>query len=189
VNRGEKDRTALVIIDMISTYRYPEAEAVAAHAEAALPGILQARDEADRSGWPVIFANDAEGGFHGSREEVWQRALGGERPDLVTPLEPRPDDSFVHKGRHSAFFQTPLDEHLWEMGVGSVVLVGQTTEQCVLYTAMDAHMRHLELTVPRDAVAGPIPALSEAALKMIETNMEGAVIETRKLRGLETSRG
>lgn len=181
MNSGGKGETALLIIDMISSYGYPDAGAVAASAEAALPGILRARDEADRRGWPVIFINDAEGGFHGSREEVWQRALEGERPDLVTPLAPRSGDSFVHKGRHSAFFQTPLDEHLWAIGVESVILTGQTTEQCVLYSAMDAHMRHLDLTVLRDSVAGRVPALGEAALEMMEMNMGGQVMESRQL--------
>jgi nicotinamidase-related amidase len=58
-----------------------------------------------------------------------------------------------------------------------VVLCGQVTEQCVLYSALDAHIRHLKVTVPRDAVAHIHQDLAEAALRMMERNM-GARITT-----------
>jgi len=38
-------------------------------------------------------------------------------------------------------------------GVDRVVLTGQVTEQCILYSALDAYIRHLEVRVPPDAVA------------------------------------
>ena len=36
-----------------------------------------------------------------------ERALAGRHPDLVEPLLPRDDDSFVIKARHSVFYSTP----------------------------------------------------------------------------------
>jgi nicotinamidase-related amidase len=60
-----------------------------------------------------------------------------------------------------------------------VVLSGQVTEQCVLYSALDAHIRHLAVTVPKDAVASIDPHLGAAALEMMERNM-GARITTAK---------
>ena len=54
---------------------------------------------------------------------------------------------------------------------------GQVTEQCILYSALDATIREYDLTVPRDAVAHIHPDLAEAALKMIELNMHGDVVD------------
>jgi nicotinamidase-related amidase len=55
--------------------------------------------------------------------------------------------------------------------VQRVVLCGQVTEQCVLYSALDAHIRHLEVVVALDAVAHIDAGLAEAALRMMERNM------------------
>jgi nicotinamidase-related amidase len=51
------------------------------------------------------------------------------------------------------------------------VLAGQVTEQCILYSALDGYIRHLEVVVPPNAVAHIFPELGEAALKMMERNM------------------
>jgi nicotinamidase-related amidase len=57
------------------------------------------------------------------------------------------------------------------------VLVGQVTEQCILYSALDAYIRHFRVTVPRDAVAHIHPDLGEAALTMMEVNMRADVVD------------
>ena len=55
--------------------------------------------------------------------------------------------------------------------VEQIVLAGQVTEQCILYSALDAHIRHIEVTVPPDAVAHIHENLAEASLEMMERNM------------------
>jgi nicotinamidase-related amidase len=60
--------------------------------------------------------------------------------------------------------------------VSKVVLVGQVTEQCILYSALDAYIRHIEVAVPRDAVAHIHEDLAEAALRMMEINMRADVV-------------
>jgi nicotinamidase-related amidase len=55
--------------------------------------------------------------------------------------------------------------------VEAVVLTGQVTEQCVLYSALDAYVRHFSLKVPRDCVAAIHEDLADAALRMMERNM------------------
>lgn len=80
------------------------------------------------------------------------------------------------KARHSIFYDTPMSYLLWQLGVGTVVLTGQVTEQCVLYSALDAHIRHLEVTVPKGAVASIHPHLADAALEMMERNMGARIV-------------
>ena len=112
-----------------------------------------------------------------SAEELVERALGGKRPDLVEPVTPDPDDSFVLKLRHSVFYATPLEHLLREREVGRVILAGQVTEQCILYSALDARIREYEITIPRDAVAHIHDDLAAAALRMIELNLHGDVLD------------
>jgi nicotinamidase-related amidase len=52
-----------------------------------------------------------------------------------------------------------------------LILTGQVTEQCILYSALDAYVRHFEVVVPRDAVAHIHEDLAEAALRMMRSNM------------------
>jgi nicotinamidase-related amidase len=61
------------------------------------------------------------------------------------------------------------------LGTRRVVVTGQVTEQCILYTALDAYVRHFEVVVADDAVAHIDEGLGAAALQMIERNMGGTL--------------
>ncbi len=56
------------------------------------------------------------------------------------------------------------------------MLVGQVTEQCILYSALDAYVRHFAVAVPRDAVAGIHREMADCALRMMERNMRAEVV-------------
>jgi nicotinamidase-related amidase len=79
--------------------------------------------------------------------------------------------AFVVKARHSVFYETQLEYLLRQEGVERLVLAGQVTEQCILYSALDAYVRHFDVVVPRNAVAHIHEDLADAALRMMETNM------------------
>jgi nicotinamidase-related amidase len=66
---------------------------------------------------------------------------------------------------------TPLEYLLSQKGIDHLVLAGQVTEQCILYSALDAYVRHLRVTVPPDGVAHIHEDLAGAALRMMERNM------------------
>jgi nicotinamidase-related amidase len=55
--------------------------------------------------------------------------------------------------------------------VRRIVLCGQVTEQCILYSSLDAYLRGFEVAVPPDAVAHIHEHLARAALEMMERNM------------------
>ena len=55
------------------------------------------------------------------------------------------------------------------------MLVGQVTEQCILYSALDAYVRHFRVAVQCDAVAAIHDDLADAALRMMERNMRADV--------------
>ena len=66
--------------------------------------------------------------------------------------------------------------------IDRVVLGGQVTEQCILYSALDAHIRHLDVSVPRDAVAHIFEDLADASLRMMERNMHADVCAAGECR-------
>ena len=80
------------------------------------------------------------------------------------------------KARHSIFYGTPLDYLLYQEDVDRLILAGQVTEQCILYSALDAHVRHYGVTIPRAGVAHIHEHLAEAALEMMANNMGAEVI-------------
>jgi nicotinamidase-related amidase len=126
--------------------------------------------------------NDNYGDWNSSSEELAREAMDGRHPELVEPLLPRDDDAFVIKARHSVFYSTPLEYLLQTMGVGRIVLTGQATEQCILYSALDGYVRHFEVVVPRDAVAHIHHDLADAACEMMERNMHAEVVHAAKVR-------
>ena len=165
---------------MLSDYDFPGAERVIRTAEPAVQRIRAARDAADEAGVRVVYANDIHDQWSCSTEQLCARAMQGSAPELVEPLLPRAGDAFMHKGQHSAFYGTPLAHLLHEEEIDDLVLTGQVTEQCVLYTALDAHVRDYAITVLEDAVISLDEELGTPALRMMERNMGARVIPTAR---------
>ncbi|MFF0425131.1 isochorismatase family cysteine hydrolase [Streptomyces sp. NPDC004520] len=168
---GGAGRTAVIVIDMLNTYDHQDAEVLVRSVRKALPGIGALLERAREAGAPVIYVNDNFGRWRSHHGEILEAALAGRYSDLVEPIAPDEESLFVVKARHSVFFETPLAYLLDQLGVQRVVLCGQVTEQCVLYSALDAHIRHLDVVVALDAVAHIDAGLAEAALRMMERNM------------------
>jgi nicotinamidase-related amidase len=163
--------TAVIVIDVINSYEFEDAETLVENARAAVSHIARTVERARRAGVPVIYVNDNYGAWNGSMRDLVEHVMEGEYGDLLEPLIPADDDALVVKARHSIFYETPLEYLLRQLEVERVVLVGQVTEQCILYSALDAYIRHFEVAVPTDAVAHIYDDLARAALRMMERNM------------------
>jgi nicotinamidase-related amidase len=178
--RGEQ--TALLVVDMLNTYEHEDADRLAASVKTAVPQITDLIARARGDDVPLVYVNDNYGDWNSSSEELAQRAMAGRHPDLVEPLLPRDDDAFVIKARHSVFYSTPLEYLLQTMEVGRIVLAGQATEQCILYSALDGYVRHFEVVVPRDGVAHIHEHLADAAFEMMERNMHAQIRPAEEVR-------
>ncbi|HEX3735880.1 MAG TPA: isochorismatase family cysteine hydrolase [Solirubrobacterales bacterium] len=161
----------MIVVDMVNPYRHPEADRLAERVSEALGGIERLIRRADAAEVPLIYVNDNYGDWNSSADELAEKAMSGAHPELVEPILPAAGHSFVIKARHSAFYETPLEYLLDQMGVGRLILCGQVTEQCILYSALDAHVRHFDVVVPVDAVAAIYDHLATAALEMMERNL------------------
>jgi nicotinamidase-related amidase len=176
------EKSALIVVDMINSYDFEDAEKLRESVEQTLPNMVALVERAAREDVLTIYVNDNFGAWNSSREELVDTALSGPHRALVEPLRPRPETAFVVKARHSIFYETPLEYLLRQAEVERVVLVGQATEQCILYSALDAYIRHFSVAVPRDAVAHIHEHLAECALEMMERNMSAEVCDAADCR-------
>jgi nicotinamidase-related amidase len=167
--------TAVCVVDMLNSYDHDDADRLTANVEQVVEPIAALVKRAADQGVEVIYVNDNYGDWNSSQEELAEQAMAGKRPDLVEPLLPPDEADFVIKARHTIFYMTPLEYLLSQKDIDHVVLTGQVTEQCILYSALDAYVRHLDVTVPPDGVAHIHEDLADAALEMMERNMRAAL--------------
>jgi nicotinamidase-related amidase len=172
--------TALVVVDVLNAYEHEDADRLVTSVDAALPAMERLLADARERDVLRIYVNDNFDDWTLDRAKLLERAMAGPHGRLVEPLAPDDDVALVLKGRHSIFWETPLSYILHQADVGRIVLCGQVTEQCILYSALDAHVRHFDVTVARDACAAIHEDLAAAALKMMERNMGARIVDAEQ---------
>ena len=175
---SRKSDTALLILDMVSEFQFPDAAPVLRGARRPARAIARLKARARTARVPVIYVNDTAGKWESDPREFIQRCLAPEARgrDVVELIVPDLDrDYFMFKPRHSAFFGTPLQTLLSQLAIRRLILTGITSHQCVLFTAMDAHVRDYELLVPKDCVGAGSIAETRHALFLAEHAMGARV--------------
>jgi nicotinamidase-related amidase len=168
--------TALIVIDMLNRYEHEDGEQLRESVREIVPGLARVIENARQANILTIYVNDNHGDWTAGRTQLSQWALEGTDRSVVEPILPRDDVPFLIKARHSVFYETQLEYLLRHEGIERVVLCGQVTEQCILYSALDAYVRHFEVVVARDTVAHIHEHLAVAALQMMQRNMRAKVI-------------
>ena len=176
-----KSNCALIVVDMINSYDFEDADKLRASVERTLPAMTDLVQRAVENDVRTIYVNDNHGAWHQGRAEMVEEVMAGEFAHLVEPIAPGDDVDFVVKARHSIFYETPLEYLLRQGEIAHLILVGQVTEQCILYSALDAYIRHFQVTVPPDAVAHIHSDLAQAALRMMEINMDADLTPAAEL--------
>jgi nicotinamidase-related amidase len=169
-------RTALLVVDMLNTYEHEDAEPLMESVRTSLPAMRRLLDAAREREVFTAYVNDHHGEWTANRRRLSEEALAGPHPELVEPIVPADDLPFIIKARHSIFYGTQVEYMLRQEQIERIVLIGQVTEQCILYSALDAYVRHFDVVVPPDAVAHIHDGLADAALKMMETNMRAELV-------------
>ncbi len=182
--KQRQPNTALLILDMVSEFRYPDGERIVRGARKAAPNIARLRERAHAAKAPVIYVNDTAGQWESDQKAFIKRCLqpqsrGREVAELIAP---EPHDYFMFKPRHSAFFGTPLHTLLTRLHIRRLVATGITSHQCVLFTAMDAHVREYELVIPSDCIGAGAAADTKHALYIFSHALKAKVSSSRQLR-------
>jgi nicotinamidase-related amidase len=145
---------ALIIVDMISTWEFPDAEKLLPHARAIAPTIARLKSRFKRAGLPVIYANDNRGQWRSDfRKQVAEALSSPNGASITQTLRPDEDDYFVLKPSTSAFYGTPLDLLLRQLGRPCLLFAGVASDQCVLASVSDALMHAHDVRIPRDCIA------------------------------------
>ena len=66
---------------------------------------------------------------------------------IRSDFAPEAGDTIVPKMRASAFFGTPLSAHLVQLGIKSVIMIGESTSGCLRASAVDAYSHGFHVTV------------------------------------------
>jgi len=82
----------------------------------------------------------------------------------------------IPKRRYSGFFGTNLEGRLRELNPDKIIVVGDCTNICVLYTVADARNRDYEVEVPADCVASFDPQAHDFALEQMEKVLGAKVL-------------
>ena len=140
---------------MINSYDFEDAEQLRASVERGPAAAWSTSSRrAQEQDLKVIYVNDNHGAWHHGRAEMVEEVLAGELPRARRARSPRATTS-TSSSRHATRSSTRLR---WSTccaraAIDHIVLIGQVTEQCILYSALDAYIRHFEVHVPPDAVA------------------------------------
>ncbi len=175
---------------MISDFKFEDAPAVLRHFKPVARNIARLKARARDAGIPVIYANDNFGRWRSDASSLVKYCTRPSSPgaDLVRLLEPDPDDYFVIKPRHSAFYASALEALLAYMGATRLILTGLSSHQCVLFTANDAYVREYQLKIPRDCIAAPSVEQTRFALRYFDMVLSADTRASAQLRNWKAPR-
>ena len=179
----EPARATFLLIDMQNGFIDGASPLCIAGAAATVPTCARALEAARAHGVPVYHVRRTYAADGSDVEAVrWKAWAEGGRPlspadpislDCPPELAPAPGEPVVVKPSWSAFFGTDLDALLRARDIGTIVLAGTTTPNCVRSTAYDGLALGFNVAVLRDATSSRSPEAQEANL----ADMEAAGIQ------------
>ncbi|GHG96516.1 putative isochorismatase family protein YaaI [Comamonas sp. KCTC 72670] len=167
---GQRSDTALLIIDVINDLEFPGGEAVLPWALRMVKRLGPFAASMRRAGVPVIYVNDNFGYWRSNFRDIYTHCTrpGIRGRDVARALKPQPDDYFILKPKHSAFFATSLVPLLDHLGTKKLILAGLATNLCIFFSAHDAHMHEYKLTVLSDCCAAESDEDHDLALSQLQ---------------------
>lgn len=102
-------------------------------------------------------------------------------------LSPREDEIVIHKPSYGAFYDTPLESILKNLGRDTVIICGTLTNFCCGTTARQAYERGFKVVVGSDATATDDPELQEAELKTLRKGFAMVATSADIIRSLENA--
>jgi nicotinamidase-related amidase len=111
---------------------------------------------------------------------------------IIEALQPAPGEVEIAKPGKGAFYATPLEETLQQLGVTHLLFTGVTTEVCVQTTMREANDRGYECLLVEDGTESYFPEFKRATLDMITA--QGGIVgwaasSDTVLAGLEKAYG
>lgn len=189
----EKEKTALLIIDMQKAFVEPGAAHCIAGAKATVPAISKAAEDARKAGIPVFWikrryrADGSDVEF--TRYDSWLKggrtmapgSKGINSEELASGLEMQEGDYEIIKPRWSAFFQTELDMVLRRLGINTILLSGTTTPNCVRTTCYDGIALDYRTIILKDCCSSQTDEIQQANFRDMES-IGAELVETLEIQ-------
>jgi nicotinamidase-related amidase len=178
-----RSQSVLIILDMLNRFDFPGGRELLPHAEKAARKIARLAARARERQVPVIFVNDNLGQWRSNWHDIYEkcRSENSRGRNIAELLPAAPEDYFVLKPKHSAFYSTCLDVLLSEIGAKRLILTGIAADICVLFSAYDAHIRNYEIAVPNDCVAAETETEKARALELMKKAFQVRTQASRSL--------
>lgn len=162
-------KAALLIVDMINDFDYEGGKDLFKGALPAARNIARLKTRLDL---PTVYVNDNFHEWHLTFDDLIERVKTNspEGAKVISALDPGKDDYYILKPHQSGFFQTALSALLSDLGVTTVVITGVATDMCVLSTAIDAHLRELQIIVPADCTSSITRTHHRQTLDLLRRN-------------------
>jgi nicotinamidase-related amidase len=171
-------------VDVINHMDFPGSSALVAQAVPMARRLAKLKARAKAAGVPCIYCNDNFGQWRSDFRTLVAHCMGTDIPgrQVARLLEPDEDDYFVLKPRHSAFFATPLELLLRDLGATTLMITGIASNICVLFSANDAYIRGYDVVVVSDCVAANTRAQTRSALAQMRDVLRADVRPSSSLR-------
>jgi len=134
-----------------------------------IPRIRRLLEDERARGSRIIFIADTHDPDDAEFRMFPPHCIRGSQETQVIPELREFATEIVAKNRFSAFYGTDLDERLRALRPEKLLVVGNCTNICVLYTVADARFRDYAVEVPADCVATFDPEAHTFALNQMET--------------------
>jgi|SRR6218665_191040 len=166
----KRSDTALLIIDVINDLEFPGGEHVLPWALRMVERLGPFADQMREARVPVIYVNDNFDHWRSQFGDLYKHCTrkGARGRDVARALKPKPEDYFILKPKHSAFFATSLVPLLEHLGTKKLLMAGIATNLCVFFSAHDAHMHEYKITVLSDCCAAESDTDHDIALEQLE---------------------
>ena len=178
----DNSHAALLLIDVINDFEFPEGEQLLRLALPAGKEIATLKRRAKDAGIPAIYVNDNFGRWRSDFKKIVAHCRDESRgKPFVELLLPDEDDYFVLKPKNSGFYSSTLDLLLTHLGAKNLILTGIQGNNCVLFTANDAYMRDYKLYVPKDCAVSNTAEENEHALAQMQNVLKADIRVAKEL--------
>ena len=145
-----RDRSALLVIDMQNFFLDPDSETFIDGGHAVLPNIKELVEAFRKAGRPVIYTrhvHNPDGSDVGIMGWWWKGMCreGHPESEVVADIIPEKGEKVILKHRYSAFYNTDLETVLRCMKIEDLVITGLMTNLCCESTTRDAYFRDFRI--------------------------------------------
>ena len=175
------EKYAVIVIDMLNDFvTGPIASPRVNHI---IEPIKELCEKARAKGFPVIYANDSHTPEVDKEFKVWgpHAVEGTWGAEVIDELKPQKGDYVIPKKTYSAFFSTPLDLILRELGVDTVVITGWQADCCCRHTSADAFFRGFNIVVPKETTDTTTEEGYVGGLEYIKNIYGGKIVSVNDL--------